>query len=515
MKSFRWFAVLLLGCALAAVSSAVADVSLPAVIGDHMVLQQEAAVPIWGTADPGERVTVTLGKQQVSAVADEGGKWQVTLKAPRAGGPYEMTVSGKNSIALKDILSGEVWVCSGQSNMAMSVRRSNNPEREIASADYPKIRLFAVKRIVADQPLTDVTGVWAACDSQTVANFSAVGYFFGRDLHKTLKVPIGLIHTSWGGTPAEAWTSRPTLEAGADFQPILDRWAKALENYPKAKEEYDQKLAQWKEDVEKAKAEGQKPPRRPGAPRGPGHPHMPSGLYNGMIAPLLPYAIQGAIWYQGESNAGRAHQYRTLFPTMIVDWRRAWGQGDFPFLFVQLANFKAEKPEPGESDWAELREAQTMTLELPKTGMAVIIDIGEADDIHPKNKQDVGRRLALAARSVAYGQKLTYSGPMYKTMSVEGNKVRLSFDHIGGGLVARGGDGLKGFAVAGADSQFVWAEAKIDGKSIVVWSDQVASPVAVRYAWADNPACNLYNKEGLPALPFRTDDWPGVTFGKR
>jgi len=342
-----------------------------------------------------------------------------------------------------------------------------------------------------------------------------VAYFFGRELHKELNVPVGLIHTSWGGTPAEAWTRREVLEADADFAPILKRYDDAVAKYPQAMEQYKQKLAEWKQAVEKAKAEGKKPPRRPRAPFGPGNPHAPAGLYNAMIAPLIPYGIQGAIWYQGESNAGRAYQYRTLFPAMIKNWRDDWGRGKFSFLFVQLANFMKTKPEPDESAWAELREAQSMTLALPNTGMAVIIDIGDAVDIHPKNKQDVGKRLALWPLAGIYGKKLVYSGPIYKSMKADGNSIILSFDHAGGGLVAKGDGQLKGFSIAGADRKFVWADAKIEGNTVVVSSEKVSDPVAVRYAWADNPVCNLYNKEGLPATPFRTDDWPGVTVDAR
>jgi sialate O-acetylesterase len=345
--------------------------------------------------------------------------------------------------------------------------------------------------------------------------FSAVGYFFGRDLHKELGVPVGLINTSWGGTPAESWTTRPTLEEDPEFVPIVERWNQARENYPEQKKKHEEALAKWKEEVQKAKAEGKQPPRQPSPPLFERKQYEPASLYNGMIAPLIPYAIKGAIWYQGESNAGRAYQYRSLFSAMIRDWRREWGQGAFPFLFVQLANFMAREPEPADSAWAELREAQSVALRLPKAGQAVIIDIGEADNIHPKNKQDVGYRLALNALAIAYGRDIVYSGPTFKSMELEGDRIRLHFDHIGGGLEAKGGGPLKGFAIAGEDGKFVWADAAIEGDAVVVRSAQVAHPVAVRYAWANNPECNLYNKEGLPASPFRTDTWPGVTEGKR
>jgi len=489
-----------------------ADIRLPAIIGDNMVLQHDKEASLWGWADPGEKVGVSVSwhRMKWAVTADGDGRWRFGMAVPEAGGPYQITLTGKNTITLKNILVGEVWVGSGQSNMQMAVRSSADAENEIAKATYPKIRLFTVERKVADTPQEDCRGSWVECSPETVPGFSAAAYFFGRELHKRLNVPVGLIHTSWGGTPAEAWTSRPMLEDNPDFEPILKRYDEAVANYPQAKAQYEKKTQEWKEAADKAKTEGKNPPRRPRVPFGPGHSHSPAGLYNAMIAPLIPYAIQGAIWYQGESNAGRAYQYRELFPAMIQCWRRDWGQGDFPFLFVQLANFMAQKPEPDDSAWAELREAQLMTLELPETGMAVIIDIGEARDIHPKNKQDVGKRLALWALANTYGQEIVYCGPLYKSMERKGKNIVLHFDHVGGGLVAQGGD-LKGFAIAGKDRQFVWADARIEGKTVVVSNAEVSQPVAVRYAWADNPLCNLYNKAGLPASPFRTDTWPGVT----
>jgi sialate O-acetylesterase len=505
--------ILSLALLLASAGATLADVKLPAVIGDNMVLQQGQKIAIWGWADPGEEVMVSVSwlTMQWGVTADKDGKWTFKMNPPKVGGPYEMTLRGKNTITIENILVGEVWVCSGQSNMQWPVRQAANAEQEIAAAKYPNIRLFTVERKVAQEPQTDCVGSWQPCSPDTVPGFSAVAYFFGRELHKELNVPIGLIHTSWGGTPAEAWTSEDVLKSEPVCAPILQRYAEAMAKYPQAKKEYEQKLEEWKVAVAEAKAKGGKQPRRPRAPFGPGNPHSPAGLYNAMIAPLIPYGIRGAIWYQGESNASRAYQYRKLFPAMIKCWRQDWGQGDFPFLFVQLANFMAVRPEPVESAWAELREAQLMTLALPNTGMAVIIDIGEANDIHPKNKQDVGSRLALWALARTYAKRLVYSGPLYKSMNVEAKKIILHFDHVGGGLVAQGGGPLKGFAIAAADRKFIWADAKIEGNTVVVSSDKVAEPVAVRYAWADNPVCNLYNKDGLPASPFRTDSWPGVT----
>ena len=505
-----------------------------ALFGDHAVLQQGIAIPVWGTADKGESITVTFDGETKSTKADRQGRWMVEFGLREAGGPHTLTIAGKNTIELEDVMVGEVWVCSGQSNMAWTVRRSAKPNTEIAAAQWPGIRMFTVKRTVAGEPQENVEGSWETCSSETVPNFSAVGYYFGRDLHQMLEVPVGMIHTSWGGTPSDAWTRREKLESTGDlYERRFAMWKKALEEFPEKNEEYLEKRRAYRQAREYLQDSEREvrvlderfgSPRardvsiaslapRPRGPRGPNHSHRPAGLYNGMIAPLIPYAIRGAIWYQGESNAGRAHQYRTLFPLMIENWREDWKQGDFPFYWVQLANFQDTKDEPGESSWAELREAQSMALKLPNTGQAVIIDIGEAMDIHPKNKQDVGRRLARIALAQTYGREMTYSGPVYQGMSVKDEKVRLTFKHSGGGLVAPGGE-LKGFSVAGADSQFVWASAEIEGDEVVVWSDEVEKPIAVRYGWAHNPVCNLYNKVGLPASPFRTDDWPGVTVGR-
>lgn len=488
-------------------SPAAADVKLPAIFGDNMVLQAEKKVPIWGTAEPGEAIEVRISvpvaeegtaaaqtEQQLQtqrAQADDEGRWQVTLDPlPASDDPIGFVVTGNNKLTFENVLVGEVWVCSGQSNMEWPVRAANDAEQEIANAKFPTIRLFQVeKKVASDAPASDVVGEWVVCSPETVAGFSAVGYFFGREIQNATNRPVGLIGTYWGGTPAEAWTSREKLEGTEELKPILDRWAA----------------------IDQQAAEGQAKNDNRRREMGPDHPHHPAGLFNGMIAPIIPYAIRGAIWYQGESNAGRAYQYRELFPAMITDWRERWNQGDFPFLFVQLANFMERKEQPAESAWAELREAQSMTLELPETGQAVIIDIGEAGDIHPRNKQDVGKRLALAAMKVAYDKEdVVYSGPVLKGAEFEDGKAILTFDHVGGGLEAKG-NALKGFAVAGEDRVFKWADAEIDGDKVIVSSDEVKEPVAVRYAWADNPEATLYNAEGLPASPFRTDDWKGIT----
>ncbi len=497
---------------LAAVA-AQGDVTMPSLISDHMVLQSGQEANIWGWAEPGEEVTLAWLGINYKATANGDGDWRIVLPPQEAGGPYYATIYGDGEpIKIDDILVGEVWVCSGQSNMEWRVSSSNNSDHEIQLSNYPKLRWFAVENTVAAEAKKDCEGAWVTCGADTVGDFSAVGYFFARHLYQKLAVPVGMIQSDWGGTPAESWTTQSSLEADPMFVPILERWEKTMEAYPEAQRKFEAALATW----EKAKKKGESVGAKPRAPWHPEHPWRPSGLYNAMIAPLTPYAITGAIWYQGESNAGRAFQYRTLFPRMIQDWRDAWGIGDFPFYFVQLANFTPQLPEPGDSDWAELREAQTMTLDLPKTAMAVTIDIGEADDIHPRNKQDVGTRLALNALDQVYRESPPYFSPVYYNMFRRGDNIVVWLEHAYKGLEARGGGELKGFAIAGADRKFVWAKAEIVGQRRVrVWSDYVRDPVAVRYGWANNPDCNLVNGVGLPASPFRTDEWPGVTVEKR
>lgn len=454
---------------------ALAEVKPHALFSDNSVLQQGVQVPVWGTAADDEKVTVKFQGQTVAAVA-KGGQWKVELQPLKAGGPFEMTIKGSNSITLKNVLVGEVWIASGQSNMQWAVSQSEDPQQVAAASANPKIRLFTVERRALPEPQSDVPvkpgeglGVWQECSPDTVPNFSAVAYHFGRELQKALDVPVGLISTNYGGTPAEAWTSRKTLET-------TDGLKEAFAAQPATNQ-----------------------------------PNSPAGLYNAMIHPLLPCAIKGAIWYQGESNAGRAYEYRTLFTSMIEDWRANFGQPDFTFLCVQLAPFTAIVKDPGESDWAELREAQLLaTQKLKNVGMAVITDLGDENDIHPKPKGPVGSRLALAARGIAYGESIEYSGPVYSKLEVKQEKITLSFDHLGGGLVAKDG-ALKGFTIAGQDRKFHNAYAEIEGDQVVVFCPEVPEPVAVRYGWANYPVVNLWNKAGLPATPFRTDDFPGVT----
>ena len=516
MKSVSRVAGLGLATLLALPGPASADVKPHVLFTDGAVLQRGIAVPVWGTADDGEKVTVKIQDQEVSTKARDG-KWMVKLAELKAGGPFTLAIEGKNKVEVADVLVGEVWVCSGQSNMEWTLEKAAEFEAAKAKSDDPMLRLYTVAKAVSDEPLATLDRkespgqrAWLSSDAESAAKFSAVGYFFGRDLRKALDVPVGLIHSSWGGTAAEAWTSRKTLESNPDFKGLLDDYERALARYPQALEKYEADRAAYREKAAQAKAEGKAAPSAPRPPVGPKSPH-PAGLYNAMLAPLQPYAIRGAIWYQGEANAGRAYQYRTLFPAMIQDWRQTWGQGDFPFLLVQLAPYRKIVDQPVESDWAELREAQLMaTHTLPKVGMAVITDVGEEDDIHPKKKEPVGSRLALAARSIAYGEEIVGTGPEYIGNSVKGDRVTLRFKNVGQGLVAKDGP-LKGFAVAGEDRKFVNADAEIEGDAVVVHSDKVSNPVAVRFGWANFPVVNLWNKEGLPATPFRTDDFPMIT----
>lgn len=648
MIKYSKYTGLLFFCCLAAFWGPVfGEVRLPKLVSDGMVLQRQARVDVWGWADPGEKVTVKFDGKTYGASTAADGKWLVKLADLEAGGPYAMEIVASNRITLNDIVVGDVWLCSGQSNMELMMERVKPIyEAEIAHATNPNIRQFVVPdRFDFKKAREDLSeGKWEAANPETVLHFTAVGYFFARELYDKYKVPIGLINASLGGSPVEAWMSEDALKAfphhletamkfrddslieqtrkkdqersqawysllrtrdkgyqgdKAWFDPAYDAsgwstmelpafwdengpgavngvvWFRKEIDVPNSMTGKPAKLLLGRiVDADSAFINGQfvgtvsyqYPPRRydvkptvlkPGknvitvrviSNSGRGgfirdKPYQlsaggttmdltglwqykrgatmdplksqtfirwkPLGLYNAMIAPLLNYTIKGVIWYQGESNAGDASEYRETFPAMIEDWRAKWNQGDFPFLYVQLANFMEAHEQPSESQWAELREAQLKTLSVDNTAMAVIIDIGEWNDIHPLNKKDVGRRLALAAQKVAYGDKnVVYSGPIYRSMTVDKGKVILSFTNTGSGLIAKGGDGLNQFAICGPDRKFVWADAKIEGDNVVVWSDDISEPVAVRYAWADNPeGANLYNKEELPASPFRTDDF--------
>jgi sialate O-acetylesterase len=481
-------------------AAARAEVKPNSLFSDGAVLQQGVAVPVWGTANDGEKVTVKFQRQTLTATAKDG-RWLVRLKPLKAGGPFTLTVASEsNTLTITNVLVGEVWLASGQSNMEFALSRAANAAETVAAAGDPQLRLFTVPRGATDTPSTDLTGRWQESSPDTAAKFSAVAWFFGRDLRKALHMPVGLIHSSVGGTPAEAWTSHATLEADPELKKILERYADSVKNYDPeaAAARHQQALEAHKAAVVKAKEAGERPPAAPRAPVDPRRNiSRPSGLYNAMIAPLQPYAIAGAIWYQGEANSGRATEYRTLFPAMIQNWRQAWGEGKFPFLFVQIAPHQGMTP--------EIREAQLLSWQkVPRTAMAVITDIGNETDIHPTQKEPVGDRLALAARAIAYGEKIPYSGPVYASMKVKGDQAILSFKHIGSGLLAKGGD-LKGFTIAGEDGHFTSATAIIEGDKVIVSSPSVTKPVAVRYGWANVPDVNLFNKEGLPATPFRTD----------
>ncbi len=513
-----------------------ADVKLHPLFCDNMVLQRDAKVPVWGTADPGEEVAVDLlssmpktffPNSQVptirgTAIADEKGNWIVVLEIPGVKSGIDLTgntlvVKGKKISQLKNVAIGDVWICSGQSNMEWKVgglKRDDQGKKVAAAAANPNIRLFTVTKRPfptpqSTIPVTKSEGLWLECTPETVLNFSAVGYFFGRDLQKSLGVPIGLIHTSWGGTPCEAWTSKAGLAAEDGLKHYVDAINNV--NAEKAMAAYETALAKYKVAAEKAKADGKPAPRAPRKPQNGGvNQNTPTALYNGMIAPLIPYAIKGAIWYQGESNGSRAKEYRTLFPAMIADWRKQWGN-DFPFFAVQLAPFRADGSE--KVAYAELRDAQFYaTQKLPKVGIAVITDSGEETDIHPQKKEPAGARLALAARAIAYGEKIEYSGPVFKDAKIDGNKVTVSFKHLGGGLKCNG-DTLSGFTVCGEDKVFHPAKAEIVGDRVVVTCEAVSKPVAVRFGWVNfaKPELNFFNAAGLPAVPFRSDEFPLTT----
>ena len=527
-------ASLFLTVAATFLQNAQADVTLPPLISDNMLLQRAHAA-VWGKADPGEAVTVQLGQSVAKTTADAQGRWRVALDGLRPGVAGEMTISAKNTLTVHNVAVGDVWVCSGQSNMQMGVvvatglKGVNNFQQEISAADYPLIRMFSVPRTGSDTPLEEVNGKWEVCTPATVSTWSAVGYFFGRQLHRDLQLPIGLIHSSWGGSFAQAWTPREILQGDPELsaaylnqKPLAERQAE----YLALKEKYEkEQIPAWSSAVKAAQAEGKPQPPKPVPPNSPYPGGISCTLYNAMIAGATKYPITGAIWYQGESNAGDAVRYRRLLPAMIDAWRKAWGQ-EFPFYIVQLANYMARTLEPMDAKWADLREAQRLTAQNhPHCGLAVAIDIGEADNIHPTNKQEVGRRLALAAEAKTYGKQIVSSGPDLANVKFDGANVLLEFKPgTALGLAASDATSIKGFALAGEDKKFYWAEARIvaptpqkasqpgnpQEPTLTLHCPEVPKPVAVRYAWANNPEVNLVNGAGLPAVPFRTDNWPQV-----
>jgi sialate O-acetylesterase len=491
------------------------DVTLPAIFSDHMVLQADREVAVWGWADPGEEVQVSISGASASAKAGESGKWSLKIKTGKSDAPVEMTVRGKNSLTIRDVLLGEVWLCSGQSNMAMTVNRCKDFEQDAAAADFPQIRMFKENSGSATQPREKAKGVWEVCSPKTVGGFSATAYFFGREVHKSLGVPVGLINSSVGGTPVEAWTSWDAQKDKAELKPLFAKWDRDAEtwNPETAQAKYQEQLAAWKTAAAKAKAEGKQAARQPQKPVNPRlNTHHPAVLFNGKIAPLVPYTIRGFLWYQGESNAGgmMAQNYGLQLRTLVEDWRALWGE-ELPFAWVQLPNFRAAVPSPvQETGWTTVREQMTKTLALPRTGMAITLDVGEANDIHPKDKQTVGQRLAQWALSDVYGKKeIVPSGPLYSKHTISDGKVTIEFRYADGGLSATDGK-LTGFAIAGADKMWLDAKAEIQGDRVVVSHPDVKEPFAVRYAWKENPAASLRGSSGIPAAPFRTDDWPVV-----
>lgn len=507
-------------------SSAVAEVKLSAVFGENMVLQRDMPVPVWGRAEPGERVTVTFGRQRKATTAGADGAWRVTLGSmPASSEGRELVVEGDNRVVFKDVLVGEVWVCSGQSNMERSVSRAANSKQEAGAAKFPLIRHIKVDKRPSDRPETTFRGSWAVCSPRTVGGFTAVGYFFGREIHRELGVPVGLVNSSWGGTRIEPWTPLVGFKGvpAGGFAKVIERIEQSDPRSEAGRAWYLSAFAEhrkWLAGAEDAVARGEFPGSPPEMPSLGRSRQSPARLYRGMIAPLVGFAIRGVIWYQGESNGSEGMSYYHKKHALVKGWREVWGQGEFPFYWVQLANFRADNKSPeGGDGYAKVRDAERKALDIPNTGMAVIIDIGETNDIHPKNKQDVGIRLAQWAFAGSYGLDVVPSGPLYKRHAVEGGEVRVWFDHVGSGLMvgekkglgatrdARGAK-LQRFAISGRDKKWVWAEARIDGETVVVSSPGVPQPVAVRYAYSGNPlGANLYNREGLPASPFRTDDW--------
>jgi len=480
-------------------SSLNADIRLAGIFGSNMVLQRDMPIAVWGQASPEQIVTVVFVDQKVKTISDKQGRWRLLLSPVAAGGPYKMAVSGDNTIELDNILVGEVWLCSGQSNMGWPVRQSLNAEVEIAAAQYPHIRIFQTPRSFGAEPDSDIKGTWRACSPDTIAEFSAVAYFFGRELHNTLNVPVGLIHSSWGGSPVEAWLSEcGFISSGTAHKSVLDHWEYLGKIKDNQQEQHDLKMAEWQEQRQKARLNNEPEPRAPNPPPALRDWFRPNRLYNGMIHGIIPYTIRGVIWYQGEANARKPWEYNYTFPALIEDWRNQWNDPKMPFLYVQLANLE------GRTGWPEIRQIQLESLRIPNTAMAVAIDIGDPHDVHPANKQEVGYRLSLAAKAKVYGYDIEFSGPLFQKFTIEDSRIRIYFDHAETGLVIRNGP-LRGFEVAGHDQKFYPAKAIVENNTVLVSSERVLNPKEVRYGWLPNPEeCNLYNGAGLPASPFTT-----------
>ena len=496
-----------------------ATITLPDVFTDHMVLQRDQPVPVWGWASPGASILLRFGAQKKEARADAEGRWQITLAPLRAASrPAEMVISGDGEVRLTDILVGEVWLCTGQSNMQWRLLESEGGQEAIAAADYPEIRLFNVSRGVAFGREEGSLARWQRCSPETVPEFSGVGYFFGLDLYRRLGVPIGLINSSYGGSQAEAWTPREYLSLSPDLLPTIEREKTWAAERPQVQEAFDKEVAEWKVARDKAEASGEPVPRSPRVPDALRDYRIAGSIYQNMIEPLIPYGLRGALWYQGESNEERAEQYELLLTTMIEAWRDKWNAGDFPFAIVQLPNFRAVSDEPEDEAWSHLRDRQRRVADrVENAGLIVTIDVGEANDIHPANKLDVGQRLSRWAAGEVYGEDILAGGPEFESARFAGDSAVLSFTRVGEGLRILDGGDLQEFVIAGEDGKWHWAEATIMNEDqVVVHSPQVPRPVAVRYAFNRNPAApNLTNDSGVPASPFRTDDWPGPTHGRR
>lgn len=496
-----------------------AKVTLPAILSDSMVLQRHQKVPVWGEAAPGEQIKVSFAGQQKQTRADSEGRWILYLSPLQANAqPASMLIAGENTIELKGLLVGEVWFCTGQSNMQLTLPETDNGEEAIAAANHPMIRLFNVSRKVAFGHEEGPLAVWQVCTPASVRAFSAAGYYFGVDLQKELNVPIGLVNASFGGSQVEAWIPVEYLLASPDLRPTVEREKVWEKERPQVQKQYDAAMAAWRTEIEKAKAEGKKEPRAPRVPDALREYRIAASIYDHMIEPLIPFATKGILWYQGESNEERAEQYGLLLPVFIKAWREQWKNAKLPFGIVQLPNYREVAAQPTDEAWSHLREQQRRTVAHTRnTGLIVTIDIGEAHDIHPKNKLDVGKRMARWALAEVYGKDMLATGPMFSSAKVKGNKMVLTFDEVGEGLKISEGDELQEFAIAGSDKQWHWAKARIiDKDKVEVWADEVPEPVAVRYAFNNNPENpNLTNDSGLPAAPFRTDNWHGPTHGKR